>query len=194
MLGRMSLLGKPRRKPTWADLTVRLTEAVAGATCSIDDSATWVEWHEGPSIATVQARVGEAPGWEWRAVAPGTDPALPPPTTASTIWVRRSFERPTLAAAVVRYQAAYGRVFNSSDERGRQRLADLLDQDLPSAQHYPIVELVAQWLLDAPDTSDAPVDAPVDTPVEATELDELATKLRRLGYDRLWAEAYRLVS
>ena len=183
----MSLLGKPRRKPTWDDLCNRFAEAVPGSHHSTDKDLTWLAWHEGPSIATVQAAVGETPGWEWRAVAPATEPAMPPPGAASTIWVRRSFDRETLAAAIVRYQGAYGRPFNSGNERGRQRLADLLDHDLPASQHYPIVELVAQWLLESDDT------APTDEAL-ATELDELAEKLRRLGYDRLWAEAYKLVS
>ncbi|MCU1343893.1 MAG: hypothetical protein JWL70_159 [Acidimicrobiia bacterium] len=184
----MSLLGKPRRKPLWADLGPRFIAAVPTAQCSSGDSdSTWVAWHEGPSIATVQAAVGEVPGWEWRAVAPAADPALPPPSTGSVIWVRRSFDHTTLASAIVRYQAAYNRAFNSGDERGRQRLADLLDHDLPSPQRDPIVELVAQWLLEFDDPQ-----PPVEPP--ATELDGLAEKLRHLGYDRLWAEAYKQVS
>jgi hypothetical protein len=182
----MSLLGKPRRKPAWADLAGRLAGAIPAAELSTDDQLTWVAWHEGPSIATVQEAVGDVPGWEWRAVAPSTAPTLPPPATTSTIWVRRSFSRPNLASAVVRYHGAYGRPFNSNDERGRQRLADLLDHDLPAPQQYPIVELVAHWLLERDDPAPATTEPP--------ELDGLAEKLRRLGYDRLWAEAYKLVS
>jgi hypothetical protein len=183
----MSLLGKPRRKPTWADLGARFDSTVPGSQHSTDGDATWVAWHEGPSIATVQEAMGEIPGWEWRAVAPATEPALPPPATGSVIWVRRSFDRATLASAIVRYQAAYNRTFHSGDERGRQRLADLLDHDLPATVHYPIVDLVAKWLLE----SDA---VPATDPPPETELDELSEKLRVLGYDRLWAEAYKLVS
>jgi len=183
----MSLLGKPRRKPTWRDLGQRFDIAVPGSHHSTEDGPTWLAWHEGPSIASVQAAVGDIPGWEWRAVAPATQPALPPPGPGSIIWVRRSFEMTTLATAVVRYHGAYGRPFNSGDERGRQRLADLLDHDLPDGPRYPIVELVTRWLLESADPEPS-------TEPAASELDGLAQKLRHLGYDRLWAEAYKQVS
>jgi hypothetical protein len=182
----VALLVKPRRKPNWSQVTERLRAiGPADLTCSDDLDPRWVHWHEGPSIATVQAAAGELLGWEWRAVAPAVTPSQPPETGASTLWVRRSLSIPALAVAVVRFYGARGRYFTVADERGHQGFAEICDTDDPARSGYPIVDAIAAMLVEAVDPARLPVGG---------EIDALSARLRELGYERLWAAAYRAVS
>ena len=180
----LRILGRPGRKPSWADLRPRLLDAAGpGASVSDDEGLPWVAWHEGPSIATVQAAAGETPGWEWAAMAPDVEVPLPPPSTTPVIWVRRSYSVRALATGLVRFHAAHGRIFTTADQRGRETFARLVDVDDPARSGYPIVDLMVDLLLDRPD--------PDPQPPTGSAIDDLAGKLRRLGYDNLWAVAYK---
>jgi hypothetical protein len=177
----VTLLGKPRRKATWDDLQSRFAAVVPGASFG---AGTWVAWRDGPSIATVQARVGDTPGWEWRAVSPSTEAAMPPETDAPTLWMRRSISEGALARGLVRFYAAHNRYFTTDQDRYWQRFADICDEDEPPPVTYPIVEHITAELLATPDPGGELLGDPID---------RLSARLRSLGYERLWASAYRNV-
>ncbi|MGE0877765.1 MAG: hypothetical protein AB7L13_00620 [Acidimicrobiia bacterium] len=190
----MALLGRPSRKPTWADLRDRFA-ALSPSLLPPDTEfgpldhpaqPAWVRWHNGPAISSVQAAIGEVPGWQWRAVAPALTPGMPPAAAEPlTLWIRRSFSPRALAVGLVRFYASQNRHFTLDDERGREPFALLLDVDEPEVSGYPIVEGIVDRLLAAPDVD------PVDDDIAV--IDALSHKLRRLGYDNLWAEAYKAV-
>jgi hypothetical protein len=201
ILSHVALLGKPRRKLSWDDLRARLADV--GPPDLTDSgpnaepggaSPTWVAWHEGPSIATVQAAVGDTPGWQWRAVAPSPEPSVPPPAESPTVWVRRSLSRPALAVALVRFYGAHGRYFTTADERGREKFALICDVDDPVRSGYPIVDLIADELLAADSARfAASAQGDVASGPRPHDIDELSDLLRDLNYERLWAEAYKAV-
>jgi hypothetical protein len=143
----------------------------------------WVRWHEGPAIATLMDLVGETPGWEWRSVSPAVEPSEPPVGEAGVLWARRSLSRQALAVALVRFYGAMGRHFTTEDERGRQRFAEICDCDDPAVSRYPIVDHIADALLAAPQADPS-----------ATHIDELSAALRAIGYERLWAAAFKAVN
>lgn len=184
----MRLLGRPGRKLSWDELRARLAAVLpAGAEVSDDPASTWVRWHEGPSVSAVQQAVGETPGWEWRAVVPDPEPSLPPVSETPTVWVRRSYSPRALMVALVRFYGSEGRYFTLDDERGRARFAALLDEDDPATCGYPIVEDIVEQCFALADPGPLP-DGPV--PV----IDALSGRLRRLGYEKLWAEAFKRVN
>jgi hypothetical protein len=174
----MSLLGRPRRKLTWTDLTARLGE-VGPTDLVTSPEPGWVAWHDGPGVSTVLGRLGETVGWEW-AVAP-TD-AVPGsvPTESGIVFVHRSLSPPALAVALVRFYGAHGRYFSSTDERGREQFARICDADDPQRSGYAIVDAIADAVLAAHDAEPS--------------LDELSATMRRLGYEALWADAFKHLS
>lgn len=201
----VSLLGRPRRKLSWDDLAQRL-RAVGpdDLTFFHDETTTWVSWHEGPSIASVQAAVGDTIGWEWRSVAPSTEPSLPPSAaemaqsgaqpagprpTGPVLWVRRSLSVPALATALVRFYGAHGRYFTTADERWRERFALVCDVDDPAVSGYPIVDEITSKLLEHHQAMSG--DAAGGGQLHP--IDVLSDNLRALGYENLWAEAYKVV-
>ncbi|MGD9792551.1 MAG: hypothetical protein AB7V43_03625 [Acidimicrobiia bacterium] len=194
----MSLLGRPRRKLSWDDLAHRLRDVGPGDLQLFhDDTCTWISWHEGPSIATVQAAVGDTIGWEWRSVAPSTEPSLPPsvtevaaPSGAAVLWVRRSLSVPALATALVRFYGAHSRYFTTGDERWRERFAVICDVDDPAVSGFPIVDEIAARLLDHHHANTGAAGSD-DEPLHP--IDALSNSLRALGYENLWAEAYKVV-
>jgi hypothetical protein len=182
----MSLLGRPRRKLPWTELRERFLVVLPDAKCS--DEPAWVAWHEGPSIASVQEAMGELPGWQWKAVRPGLSVPLPPGDEGSILWMRRSLGTASLGRAVVRFYAAHNRYFTTDQDRYWQRFADICDHDVPAPISYPIIEHITEALLTLPDPDPSADDASAD------EIDRLSARLRRHGYERLWAEAFKAVS
>jgi hypothetical protein len=178
----VSLLGRPRRKLGWGDLSAHIASVGPADLTASTDEPCWVRWHEGPAIATVVALVGDTPGWEWRAVSPAIEPSEPPPGDGGVIWVRRSLSRQALAVALVRFYGAMGRHFTTDDERGRQRFAEICDHDDPALSGYPIVDHVAAALLRSPQTDPA-----------MSHIDELSAALKSIGYERLWSEAFKAI-
>lgn len=188
----------PSRKPSWPDVRGRVAVALERARPGLavrfgEEGPHWVAWHEGPSITTVAALVGELTGWQWAAVAPTAEPAEPPvgpAGQAQTLWVRRSLSERAIASSLVRFYGARGRYFRTTDAaRYREAFAAICDVDDPSRSGYPIVDAVVDLLLGAGATHSAGHGggAPGDP------IDELSARLERLGYDNLWARAYAQV-
>lgn len=181
----MSLLGRPKRKLPWSEVRLRFSDVLPEA--KLSDGPAWVAWHEGPSIASIQAAVGDLTGWQWKAVTPGLVAAMPPDSDGSTVWMRRSLGSAALARGLVRFYAAHNRYFTTDQERYWQRFADICDEDVPAPVAYPLIDHITDALLTLPDP-----DSSADDP-DADEIDRLSARLRRHGYERLWAEAYKSV-
>jgi len=182
-------IGGPRRKPSAEDLVARVALAVTDLRPGLEVTSglrpsPWIGWHLGPAITSVQSAVGEVSGWSWAAVAPALDPAEPP-AGRDTLWIRRSFSERALATAVVRFYGMHSRYFSTAEERYRADIAAICDVDDPERSGYPIVDAVVDLLLERPDPSPGPATGNV--------LDDLAAKMRRLGYENLWAVAYSRV-
>ena len=135
----------------------------------------------------MQDRVGDLAGWEWRAVSPACSPSEPPDSGTNVVWIRRSFSPRALAVALVRFYGSKGRYFNTADERGREAFAQLCDVDDPAMSGYPIVDAIADALLGTTDPDPAAARL-------GDTVDDLSAKLHRLGYERLWAEAFKNVT
>ena len=155
-----------------------------GAGVAIGDDPPSLAWHDGPAVATVQAAVGELPGWVWTRDRSYGPPGEAPPTKAATLEVRRSFSDGALAVALVRFYGAKGRHFTTADAAGADDFDALLDVDDPARSGYPIVDAVADLLLAAEE---------VELPPGAPRIDALSARLRAVGYEKLWAVAYRQV-
>ena len=87
--------------------------------------------------------------------------------------------------AVIRHQASHVRPFTSTDEGAVAGLSALLETDDPGLSGYPVVDAMATLLLEAPEPDGLVV------PEDATRADRMAAKLTALGYDALWAVAWK---
>jgi hypothetical protein len=146
------------------------------------DADPVLRWHDGPAASAVADAVGRVVNWEVRAAsAPAARAGAPAVLLARTLSDR------ALAVAVVRWQASNVRPYTSTDERATAGLAELLDVDDPARPGYPVVEAMADLLLASPE----PPELDTQLPRDATRADRLAVKLRLLGYDALWAVAWR---
>ena len=108
--------------------------------------------------------------------------------------MRRSLSVPALATALVRFYGAHGRYFTTGDERWRERFARICDVDDPAVSGFPIVDEIASKLLDHHRTAHGPSSNAATTPSgeERHPIDALSDSLRSLGYENLWAEAYKV--
>ena len=149
-------------------------------TVVLDEGVPVVVWEDGPGGMRVADVVGTVVNWEvrsrgLRADRPG----------AAAVMLDRSFSAPALAVAVIRHQASHVRPFASTDESAVASLSSLLETDDPGHSGYPVVDAIATLLLDAPDPDGMVV------PDGATRADRMAAKLTALGYDALWAVAWK---
>ncbi|MBK9179731.1 MAG: hypothetical protein IPM45_09210 [Acidimicrobiales bacterium] len=188
-------LARPARKPSPDEVRARLGAVVAdsfpdrGLVVGDDPETVWLAWRDGPAPSIVRDAVGDLSGWAWLAVAPDVEA---PPAGAgrpNVVWARRSYSERALATAVVRFHASRGRHATMADERDRELVAALLDEDDPAVSGYPIVDAIVDRLLEAPDPDPDP--APAGGP---GAIERLSARLRYLGYDNLWGQAYQQVT
>jgi hypothetical protein len=177
-------VGFLRTKPSWADRRDdidRLLETAFPATpfaVSAADEAPRIAWSDGPAEGTVSTALGDAVGWVVRSAALGAEPA----PGSSTLWLQRTLSVRALAVGVVRFQASGVRPYDGADAKARERLWAILEEDDPATSRYPLTDAMAEMLL-----------AEVGASAQPTA-DELAVKLRELGYDSLWARAWSTVA
>lgn len=146
------------------------------------DETPAVSWTDGPAGETFVDVVGELPGWTLVAGDPGGDVAAAGPT----LFVRRDLSERAAAVAVVRFYGAHGRHWSAAEgPSGRDAWRALVNIDDPATCGFPIPDMIAGLLLDAPDPGGLPVDGPTE------EL--LAAKLAAVGYEKLWAVAFAAV-
>lgn len=189
-------LGRPSRKPTPEEVRERLLVvsgelAHAGLEVGDDDGVPWVAWCDGPAVATVQAAAGELTGWEWIATMPDVEAGPARPEPAGRVWARRAYTERALVTGLVRFYGMRSRYFTTADERYFEEFVGVLDTDDPARSGYPIVDAVVDAALAAPDPD--PVAATADRAAGAATIDVLSARLRRIGYERLWAQAYKAV-
>ena len=139
-----------------------------------------VAWRDGPAGARVADVIASVVNWEVRSRGPGAARAGGP-----AVLLARSFSAPALAVAVIRHQASHVRPYASTDDGAVASLSALLEVDDPAVSGYPVVDAMAALLLDAPGPES------LSLPDGATPADRMAAKLTALGYDALWAVAWK---
>jgi hypothetical protein len=138
-----------------------------------------LSWTDGPGPSTVWKTAGEPSGWSYHnpafyAAAPGV---------AQVVRMERIHSAAALREAAVRFWAIVERQPDLNRERDVERLARILEADQPMPGSFPIVEGIAASLADG---LPATVEDPADYLLRAAKL------LEELGYNRLWAEAFRM--
>ena len=176
-----------RSRPTRVDpddLRRRLAAALAERWPAADfevrlDGVTpIVAWHDGPAPSAVTEVVGGLVNWEVRGVGlPAGRPGAP------AVLLDRGLSDAALAVAVVRFAGSGPRPYDSSSPRAVERLVGLLDEDEPATSGYPVVDRMAELLLER---GDREAGGP-----GASRADHLAAALTALGYDALWAIAWK---
>lgn len=173
--------------PDWPEVRGHLVDAggrfpdTAFAVAALDEIPA-VSWTDGPAGETFVDVVGELPGWTLVAGDPGGDVAMAGPT----LFVRRDLSERAAAVAVVRFYAAHGRHWSAAEgPAGREAWRALVNVDDPARCGFPIPDMIAGLLLDAPD--------PGALPVGASTEEVLAAKLAAVGYEKLWAVAFAAV-
>ena len=136
-------------------------------------------WTDGPGPGTVWRAAGEPTGWSYE------NPAFYTRSTQGRdkVLMARTHSAAALREAAVRFYAVVERPPDLSRERDLERLGQILDGDQPLAGSFPIVERIAAALAD---------ELPAEVGESGAYLLEAAGTLDRLGYNRLWDEAYRL--
>ncbi len=179
-----------RSRPTRVDpedLRRRLLAALAerwpeaGADVRLDDGTPVVAWHDGPAAAAVAEVVAGLVNWEVRGA--GVPPERP---GAPAVLLDRTLSDAALAVAVVRYAASNPRPYDSANPKAVETLGRLLEEDDPATSGYPVVDRMAELLLER---GDREAGGP-----EASRADHLAAALTALGYDTLWRVAWTELS
>lgn len=138
-----------------------------------------IGWHDGPSGGRVADVVVSVVNWEVR-----TRGVTPARSGEPSVLLDRSFSPAALAVAVIRHQASHVRPYTSGDPGSVAGLSALLEVDDPAVSGYPVVDAMAALLLAAADPALSLAD-------DATPADRMAAKLTALGYDALWAVAWK---
>ncbi len=180
----MSVFFRPR--PTRVepeDLRRRLLAALAerwadgGFEVRLDDGTPVVAWHDGPAAGSVAEVVSGLVNWEVRGVS------VPPERQAApAVLLDRSLSDAALAVAVVRFAGSNVRPYDSATPKAVETLGRLLDEDDPATSGYPVVDRMAELLLERGD--------PAAGGPDASRADHLAAALTALGYDALWRVAW----
>ena len=180
----MSVFFRPR--PTRVepeDLRRRLLAALAerwpagGFEVRLDDRTPVVAWHDGPAAGSVAGVVAGLVNWEVRGVA-----MAPERPGAPAVLLDRSLSDAALAVAVVRFAGSNVRPYDSATAKAVETLGRLLDEDDPATSGYPVVDRMAELLLERGD--------PAAGGPGASRADHLAAALTALGYDVLWRVAW----
>jgi hypothetical protein len=176
-----------RSRPTRVepeDLRRRLQAALderwpdASFEVGLDEGNPVIAWHDGPAPSAVTEVVGGLVNWEVRGVR--TAPERP---GAPAVLLDRSLSDAALAVAVVRFAGSHPRPYDSSRPAAVEDLGGLLDVDDPARSGYPVVDRMAELLLERRPSDVADPDA--------SPADHLAAALTALGYDALWAVAWK---
>jgi hypothetical protein len=144
----------------------------------LDGSTPVVAWHDGPAPSSVTDVVAGLVNWEVRGVAvPPERPGAP------AVLLDRTLSDAALAVAVVRFAGSNPRPYDSATPRAVETLGRLLDVDDPGTSGYPVVDRMAELLLERADREAAGPGA--------SRADHLAAALTALGYDALWTVAWK---
>ena len=176
-----------RSRPTRIDpddLRRQLAAALAGrwpeATFDVrlDGRTPVIAWHDGPAATSVTELVGGLVNWEVRGIrVPPERPGAP------AVLLDRSLSDAALAVAVVRFAGSNVRPYDSGTPKAVETLASLLDEDDPARSGYPVVDRMAELLLER---GDREAGGP-----GASRADHLAAALTALGYDAVWTVAWK---
>ena len=150
----------------------------AGFEVRLDDGTPIVAWDDGPAPSAVTGVVAGLVNWEVRGIGvPAERPGAP------AVLLERTLSDAALAVAVVRFAGSGPRPYDSSSPRAVERLGGLLDEDDPATSGYPVVDRMAELLLERGDREAGGGGA--------SRADHLAAALTALGYDALWAIAWK---
>jgi len=187
-LAPMSVFFRPR--PTRVepeDLRRRLQAALderwpdAAFEVVLDGGNPVVAWHDGPAPSAVAGVASGLVNWEVRGAR--TPPERP---GAPAVLLDRSLSAAALAVAVVRFAGSHPRPYDSARPEAVEDLGHLLDVDDPGRSGYPVVDRMAELLLER-----RPGDA---AGPDASPADHMAAALTAVGSDALWAIAWRELS
>ena len=144
----------------------------------LEDGTPGVCWHDGPAPTAVTEVVAGLVNWGVRGVG------VPPERAgAPAVLLDRRLSDAALAVAVVRFAGSNPRPYDSSTPKAVETLGRLLDEDDPSTSGYPVVDRMAELLLERGDREAGGAGA--------SRADHLAAALTALGYDALWAVAWK---
>lgn len=179
--------------PTWPQVRELLIEAASGYpstrfSVATDDEVAAISWTDGPAGETYADAIGDLPGWTLVAGDPGGDVD----TGGPVLFVRRDLGELATAVAVVRFYGAQGRHWSSTSERAADREVwrSLTAVDDPEISGYPIPDIMAALLIEAPDPDPPTTNTGIGG---STRADALAAKLAAVGYEKLWAIAFAAV-
>ena len=144
----------------------------------LDGGSPVVSWHDGPAPSAVTEVVGGLVNWEVRGVGVPAERAGAP-----AVLLDRRLSDAALAVAVVRFAGSNPRPYDSENPKAVATLGLLLDEDDPATSGYPVVDRMAELLLER---GDREAGGP-----GASRADHLAAALTALGYDALWAIAWK---
>lgn len=170
--------------PDWDDVRAHVVAAAAlydstVFTIAAPDREPAVSWTDGPAGETFAEAIGDLPGWTLVAGDPGGDVTPSGPV----LFVRRDLSDQATAVAVVRFYGAQGRHWSAAEgPAGREAWVALTATDDPATSGYPIADMVARLLLEAPE--------PGGIPAVGSRAEILAAKLAAIGYEKLWAVAF----
>jgi hypothetical protein len=105
---------------------------------------------------------------------------------APAVLLDRELSDAALAVAVVRFAGSNPRPYDSGNPKAVETLGRLLDEDDPARSGYPVVDRMAELLLEQGDREAAGTGA--------SRADHLAAALTALGYDALWRVAWSELS
>ena len=171
-----------------AELAKELDLPMAKIPASGDDDLQWID---GVGIATFADRFTPVSGWE-------LDPSgsfLAPPgaklrSGSKVLRVVRGYSKLSLAVATSRFYGSRSRPYDKS-ERSNRLMAEILDSDDLLSNRFGIASAIGSALVE--DDSDKNLSS-LDREVLGGWLEELNLKLDDLGYETLWAKAYKDLS
>jgi hypothetical protein len=144
----------------------------------LDGDTPVIAWHDGPAPTSVTEVVAGLVNWEVRGVrVPPERPGAP------AVLLDRTLSDAALAVAVVRFAGSNPRPYDSANPKAVETLGHLLDEDDPATSGYPVVDRMAELLLERGHREAAGPGA--------SRADHLAAALTALGYDALWAIAWK---
>jgi len=147
----------------------------------LDEDGPVVAWHDGPAPSAVTEVVAGLVNWEVRGRhVPPERPGAP------AVLLDRELSDAALAVAVVRFAGSNPRPYDSDNPRAVETLGRLLDADDPASSGYPVVDRMAELLLERGDRQAGGAGA--------SRADHLAAALTALGYDALWTVAWKELS
>ncbi len=153
-----------------------------------DDPSGAVCWNDGIGISTFLNLLGPPVGWRIDLknciLSPNPQGDL---NSTNVLNVTRGFSRRALANGLARFHATASRPYDTSD-RSRRLMLDILDSDDLVGGRYSLSDLIGSELMAE---SEDPEEYSLDPEILSTWLADLNEHLANVGYESLWAKAYR---